>query len=205
MRKNGFLLIVRGLPGCGKTTVIDELFKLPEFSQAIRLDPDKVDTTSLEFASFCETFSLRSPDLPLKKKIYRCLLYRACSSLKEGKIVVWEQPWRSRELLLLTLENIGAIAYIMKDPLDLSVLPFFVGIVEISIKEDDAGKRVEVRSQKKEHPLTPEGFREFIGSLESFDGIGLPLKRFDTVKPACELAVAIKSFVQKIQQQESEG
>lgn len=197
MNAKGFLLIVRGLPGCGKTTVIDEIMKLWEFSEAIRLNPDEINVYSVEFLSFCETFNLRSPNLPLKKKIYRYLLRIACQKLINRKIVIWEQPWRSKECLLTTIENIGIIAYGMNNPLNFSKLPFSIGIVEISINKNEAQKRIEIRFQKEKHSLAPKDFIEFIDAIEPFDDIGFPFIRIDGTKQKSELAIEIKKFIIK--------
>src|SRR3989344_3573670 len=111
----GFLMIIRGLPGSGKSTLTNELLKLTDLSNAIRLNPDFVQIDSPEFVKFCLT---RPKDLPLKKLVYRFLLYSACEKLPTGGQVIWEQPWRKLELLRLTLENIKVRGYHIPETAD---------------------------------------------------------------------------------------
>jgi len=188
VNQKGFLLIVRGLPGSGKTTAIDRATTL---SASLRLDPDKVDTLSSEFVSFSEQCP---KTLPVKKKIYRYLLRKACVMLHMGKIVVWEQPWRSRDLFILTLENIAVIGYDIQSP-DISALPFAVIIVEIYVSSEEALTRVSERSIKGRHPLTPEDFSQFNEPLEPFNNLGFPFARFDGTQTPSELARDIETFI----------
>lgn len=184
----GLLLIVRGLPGSGKTTCINEVTIL---SDSVRLDPDKVDIFSPEFVSFSEEYP---PTLPIKKKVYRYLLQKACAALPQGKVVVWEQPWRNRDLFLLTLQNIATIGYGIQSP-QLSSLPFKVAIIEISISSDEALDRVTKRFEKRSHPLTPCDFTQFHESLEHLDDLGLPFVCFDGMQTLQELTHNVQNFI----------
>lgn len=194
----GFLLIVRGLPGSGKTSVLNELTRVPHFSKAVRLDPDVVNITSSEFERFCGN---HPSDLPMQKKVYRYLLYKACDELTTGKTIIWEQPWRNQELLRLTLENIVVIAYKLSAlPENISKLPFYAGIVEISVSELEARKRVIKRFLDGQHKLLPKDIEEFIEKMEAITNISLPLIQLDSVRPITELVSSITGFVAKIKE-----
>src|SRR3990167_8779751 len=188
----GLLMIIRGLPGSGKSTLVDGLLRLTDLSGARRLNPDFVQVNSTEFVEFC---LVRPKDLPLKKLIYRFLLYSACEELAAGCQVIWEQPWRKLELLQLTLENINVRGYHLPET---ASYPFTIAIVETRLSENEARRRVVSRYKAGQHRLTSEDFTAFGQALDSFDGLNLPMLIVDgtlslTVSDLVQLnTVAIK-------------
>ncbi len=161
--QKSLLVVIRGLPGSGKSTIMDHCIK--KLDSAVRLDPDKINLESDDFVSFCQG---RHLSVSLEKRMYRFLLYQACSSLQNKQVVIWEQPWRQFRLFLLTLENIAIIAYNIASP-DFSNLPFSVKVVEFVIDQNIAQQRVSRRFEEGKHCLTPAQFSQFLDSLEPFD------------------------------------
>ncbi|MDO8728909.1 MAG: AAA family ATPase [bacterium] len=185
-------MIIRGLPGSGKSTLVDRLVRLTDLSGAKRLDPDLVEVNAPEFTRFCIT---RPKDLPLKKLIYRFLLSSACEELSVGGQVIWEQPWRKLELFRLTLENINVRGYHLSEIAD---YPFVIAIVEIYLPTDEVYRRVASRYQAGQHPLTTEDFADFVQSSDSFDGLNLPMLIVDGTLPLTTQVDSVVDFLRKV-------
>jgi adenylate kinase family enzyme len=191
---NGLLIIIRGLPSSGKSTLTDGLLKLIHLSRAKRLNPDFVEVNSPEFVKFCST---RPKDLPLKKLIYRFLLYSACKELSTGGLVIWEQPWRKLELFRLTLENINVRGYNLPETAD---YPFTIVIVEISLSEDEARRRVASRYHAGQHRLTAKDFVAFEQAFDSFEELNLEKLVVDGTLPLTKQVDLVVDFLREVRE-----
>lgn len=189
--KRPVLLIVRGIPGSGKSTLTDQLLKLPSLKDSLRLDPDLVDQNGDEFVKFCQSLPL---ELPIQKQIYRFLLRKAEAALKEQRSVIWEQPWRTLKGLRITLGN---LAFFLTGNADISAAPFQTVIVEINISPQKARKRVASRFQRGEHRLRPETFDQNEWTLEPCDYLGLTVIPVDGTIPPEENRRIIKRAILK--------
>lgn len=178
----GRLVIVRGLPGSGKSTLVDRLTL--DLATAFRLDPDRVD------------LRLSVSD-PQEHAVYRQLRQQAVTGLSQGRIVFWEQPWRSRQKLLLTIERVALLAYDL--PRVDGALPISVGILEVVVPEETARQRVMARFAKGQHRLTVAVFdKEFSAALEPLDDLGFPFLRCDGTDPVEVLTLETHAFVRSI-------
>ena len=76
--KKPLLIFVRGLPGAGKSDLVDLLLQLPSLNSSLRLDPDRVNFAASEFVEFVRSLPV---ELIPKKRVYRYLLRQAESAL----------------------------------------------------------------------------------------------------------------------------
>lgn len=177
------VLFVRGIPGSGKTSIVNAFIKGRDHKNIVRLDPDLVITESSEFITFCDNCP---KNLPNEKRVYRYLLYKACDALAVGKIVIWEQPWRNCELLQLTIDNLTVISGVM----------FSVGIIDVSLSEDTAKERVERRFQLGQHPLNPEHVRKFAESFQDVGSTSLSVLKLDGSAEISTLVLHVEEFLE---------
>jgi len=167
--KRPFLIFVRGLPGAGKSDLVDLLLDFPPLSDSLRLDPDRVDLTDPDFVAFVRNLPL---ELSPKRQIYRFLLYQADEALRQGQSVIWEQPWRLVWGLYITIEN---LTYFLTGKEDITQAPFQTVIVEVLIDPAKARERVARRFAEGRHSLKAEQLQDFVGKLEDCSSLNLPM------------------------------
>jgi len=171
--KRALLLFVRGLPGAGKSDLVDLLLESPPLRDSLRLDPDRVNLANPKFVEFVR-------DLPIalipKRQIYRYLLWQADEALRRGQHVIWEQPWRMRWGLYITIEN---LTYFQTGGEDIAKAPFQTVLAEVLIDLAKARQRVAVRFAEGRHSLSPANLEKFVGTMESCDGLGMPSIQID--------------------------
>jgi hypothetical protein len=173
MAARTLLIFVRGLPGAGKSDLVDLLLKYPPLENGLRLDPDRIDLTDPKFTEFAN--DLPKEIIP-KRQIYRYLLRQAESALRQGQHVIWEQPWRLTWGLYVTIEN---LTYFLTGETDISKAPFRTVIVEVLIDPAVARGRVAERFAEGRHKLDEKVFEQFVGKLEDCSQLGIPLVQVD--------------------------
>lgn len=162
------LIFVRGLPGAGKSGLVDLLLKFPPLKESLRLDPDKVNFADPKFVGFVRNLPT---ELSPKKRTYRYLLYQAEEALRQGNSVIWEQPWRPSWGLYITIEN---LTFFLTGKEDITKAPFQTIIVEVLIDPAKARRRVAKRFAEGRHDLDEESFEQFVGGLEDCSYLNLP-------------------------------
>jgi len=165
------LVFVRGLPGAGKSDLVDLLLKYPLLEKGLRLDPDRVDLTDPKFVKFVSGLP---KGLSPKKQIYRFLLRQAETALSQEQHVIWEQPWRLVWGLYITIEN---LTYFLTGETNITKAPFQTVIVEVLIDPIKARRRVARRFAEGRHNLDERVFEQFVGKLEDCSHLNLPVIR----------------------------
>ena len=149
------LIIIRGLPGSGKTSIAKGLKDRLKNKHCVRLDPDSIDYKGEVYKNFIEKLRKTEPQLDAKFFPYRFLRTRAIEALGRREIVIWEQPWSSLKGLKITLEKLSKIFP------SLSTL-----IVEVEITPEEARKRIKKRVELGGHGPDDKTFKKFV---EKFD------------------------------------
>ncbi len=171
--KKPLLIFVRGLPGAGKSNLTELLCENPILKDSWRLDPDRVNLTGSRFLEFVSDLPT---GLPSQKQIYRYLLRQAEAALREGCGVIWEQPWRLRWGIYITIEN---LTYFLTGGTEISLAPFQTIIIEVLVDVAKARRRVAERFAQGAHNLDAKTFEEFVETMELCDDLGLPFIRID--------------------------
>lgn len=143
-------IIVRGQPGSGKSTLIESVQHAFEF---VLIDPDITHTQPAEFDEYVQQRvyeDMSFATLPIERQYYRFHTYKCVEALKAGKAVIWAQPWSNVDGINLTLENI-------RELVSPDILPI---IIELTISEEEAARRIDNRFKLKEHRLSLEEFEE---------------------------------------------
>src|ERR1700733_10930100 len=95
------LLIIRGLPGSGKTYLAAALREALGANRVVMLDPDAIDYTSKTYAG--HTHALTTAGIEEKFHPYRFLRSKAERGITSQKIVIWNQPFTLPDGLERTL------------------------------------------------------------------------------------------------------
>lgn len=159
------LVIIRGLPGSGKTYLAAALQKSVD-EDIVVLDPDSIDQTDAEYTDFSKALTAEGVDL--KFHLYRYSRAKAHQGIIDRKIIVWNQPFMDFEGLTKTTHNLEAFAE--ENDISLPVL-----IVEVEIDIPVAKARIEERKARGGHGPSDETFKSrFLNIYQSFTGKGYP-------------------------------
>ena len=93
MVKTNFLMFIRGLPGAGKSTISN---KISAITDSIVVDPDLISDKNNK-ATHEERF-----------RKYKLCLSKAKKALITGHSVIWTQPWRKIQNILITINNLNS-------------------------------------------------------------------------------------------------
>lgn len=157
------LVMVRGLPGSGKSYLAKELQNQLGNDTIVLLDPDATDYSSEEYVSFSS--DLVSQGVDAKLYPYRYLRSNAYQAILSGKIIIWNQAFTNQDLLHRTIVNLQTFA--SEHSVELKSL-----IIEVEIDHHIAKQRVAARAKQGGHDVDDETFERFINDYSSFSGYG---------------------------------
>ena len=159
------VILIRGLPGSGKSTIAQELVSL--LGNASLLDPDHIDYSGFEYNDFVSGLQQRLPSLDSKYFPYRFLLHKARLALTKGEDIIWCQPFSDQEGLFNTIETLRNYASEMNSRLDIT-------IIDVEVDPNTAFNRVSARRSNGGHGLDEESFRDFVDHFSYLRGYSLP-------------------------------
>lgn len=162
------LILIRGLPGSGKTYLAEALRSSIGSEAVTMLDPDKIDTTSDTYLRLCE--SLRAEGIEEKFFPNRFLKTIGRDAITNHKIIIWNQPftdWSGFERSVDSLRSFAASNHIK--------LPIM--LVEVTVSLETAKLRVDDRKLQGGHGPSEGRFSRFVSDYVSFAGKG-----YQTVK-----------------------
>lgn len=162
-QKTPRLIIVRGIPGSGKSYLTAALTEKFGTDSAIILDPDTIPYGSQQYKQFSETLSTEGVDA--KFHPFRWSRSQAFDAIIAGKTIIWNQAFGDFTGLQKTVESLKT--YAQEQGKELPVL-----IVEVEVDSDIAKKRVAQRAAQGGHDVPEEAFDRFIRQYESFAGKG---------------------------------
>lgn len=157
------LVIVRGLPGSGKSYFAEQLQKSIGASNTVMLDPDSTDYKSQEYLDHVKQQNAEAVDPKLHP--YRFLRAKAYKAITENKIIIWNQPFTNLEILQKVTDRLQEHASENN-----TKLPMIV--IEVGIDPEVAKKRVEQRKTKGGHGPSENTFNRFVNeySTSSING-----------------------------------
>lgn len=147
------LILMRGLPGSGKSYIATHLATLVGDNEVIILDPDSIETDKADYVSFCE--KLKTDGVDEKLFPYRYLRAQAYDGMLSNKLVVWNQAFTNADLVNRTIENISEYA---KEH-GIYIKSF---IVEALVSAETAKSRLAQRAQSGGHSVNDEAFSRFL-------------------------------------------
>lgn len=186
MNNSANLVIIRGLPGSGKTYIANELIKQNLPKPIALLDPDKINFDSNEYLAFSEDLQKNGVDLKLHP--YRFLRNKAYETIELNGTVIWTQAFTHLDLLDRTIKNLESHAGDKNSKLNIYV-------VEVDIDENTAKKRVQKREKEGELGVSDDNFRRFLKDYKSFKEYGYKTLVVDGRNDANNSLQKILSFV----------
>lgn len=157
------LMLVRGLPGSGKTHVARALQAGLGKGRTLILDPDDIDYESKIYQE--HSASLTAEGVDKKFHPYRFLRAKAYEGITAGKIIVWTQAFTNLDGFNKTLLNLQN--YAQEHGVHLPLL-----VVEVEASHAVARKRANEREAQTGRSVPKEVFARFIRDYRSFANEG---------------------------------
>lgn len=155
-------MIVRGIPGSGKSYLAHNLLKRLG-SNVELLDPDAIDKQSADYLQLSKSLQIAGVDKKLHP--YRYLRAKAYSCIDQSGTVIWNQPFMSLDGMLKTIKRLQE--YAASQSKNLRVI-----IVEVEIDHQTAANRVAQRKNNGGHGPTEKTLRRFFDDYRSFSDQG---------------------------------
>jgi predicted kinase len=153
------LLLIRGLPGSGKSYLARALRDYFGPDRVLLLDPDATDYNGTSYAVHVQ--SMEAQGIEAKFHPYRFLRGQAETAIATRKIVIWNQAFTLLGGVQRTVDHLQDVA--ASHDLLLPTL-----IVEVAIDHETAKARVAARASDGGHDVSPEAFERFISDYRSF-------------------------------------
>jgi predicted kinase len=178
------LVLIRGVPGSGKSYLATALGESLGKDKVLILDPDKIDLTSKEYLALSET--LTNDGVDQKFHPYRWSRSKAYDAIIARKIIIWNQPFTNLDGFNKTVVNLQT--YASEHGTQLPLL-----VVEVEVSPTIAKERVTTRKNSGGHGPSDNTFTRFTDEYRSFSDEG-----FNTVVVNGEDDVAASvAFVRK--------
>lgn len=169
MQKTSFgrpiIVIIRGLPGSGKSYVAASLGLSLSAFKTVLLDPDATDYESSDYKEFVRQANIEGVDPSLHA--YRYLRAQARQGILDDNIIIWNQPFTNREVFRKM--TAGLMGYAHDASIELRIL-----VVEVNVDEELARQRIEQRKKDGGHGPSINTFKRFAKEYESFADEGFP-------------------------------
>ncbi len=184
---NPTLIIIRGVPGSGKSYLAVALQESIGSEKVIILDPDKIDQNGTEYKEFSS--SLTAEGVDTKFHPYRYLRLKAYEAITGHKIIIWNQAFMDLKGLQVTTDRLQT--YASEHATQLKML-----VVEVEINADAARARIAERVAQGGHDVSDDAFAGFVSKYESFSEKG-----YHTVSVSGEgnVAASVSSITQALE------
>lgn len=188
-KRHPVLVLMRGLPGSGKSYIADKLVRLFPADDIVVVDPDRTNYESAEYKEMCER--LKEEGVDEKFYPYRFVRAQAHAGIEAQKIVVWTQAFTNLDGFQKTIINLASHA--KQHGLALPVL-----VVEVDIDPETAKSRVAERVERGGLDVPEERFDKFINEYRSFEDEGYDTLRLDGAAHADEKAQLLKTRIESL-------
>lgn len=180
------LIVVRGIPGSGKSYLAAALASALGEERVIVLDPDAIDYDSAEYAAHEKTLRHEAVDEALFP--YRFLRERAYRAIGHGKIIIWNQPFTNLEIFKKMIGRLRDRA--AECGTDLPVL-----VVEVELEPSMARTRVDSRKQDGGHGPSADTLSRRISDYRSFEDDGFQTL---TIQGDDDIKASVSSVIQAL-------
>ncbi|MBL8121665.1 ATP-binding protein [Candidatus Saccharibacteria bacterium] len=160
---NPVLILVRGMPGSGKSYLTAKLQAMFDAHDVVVLDPDATDYTSPEYAAHVAAQTAEGVDPALHA--YRFLRAQAYDAIAAKKAIIWNQPFTNRDIFRKMMARLHDHAAAHDTTLK-------VIIVEVNVDPALAKQRVAARKAAGGHGPSENTLKNRIDAYESFASEG---------------------------------
>ncbi len=157
------LILVRGLPGSGKTHVAVALQEALGKERTLILDPDDLDLESQAYHELSAMLTAQGVDE--KFHPYRFLRAQAYEGINTGKVIIWTQAFTDLTGFSKTVLNLQN--YAKEHDTHLPLL-----VVEVEVGHDVAKERAAEREARTGRSVPEDAFARFIRDYRSFASEG---------------------------------
>lgn len=157
------LVMMRGLPGSGKSYIADSLVKELGPDRVVVLDPDTIDREGPEYQEHSR--ELAEQGLDEKFHPHRFLISKARKGVNEYKILLWNQPFTSLPGFQKTITWVKQHAE--ERGVDLRLM-----VVEVEVSAEVAKSRIAERKAAGGHGPSDNTFLRFLGDYQTFSTEG---------------------------------
>lgn len=153
------LILIRGLPGSGKSYLAQALQKAIGTGGVVILDPDTIDRSSKAYRVLAATLKEEG----VEEKFYpnRFLKLVGYKAIDDGKIIIWNQAFTS-------LEGFGRSAGSLQEHAQMRGIGLPTLVVEVAVSEETAQARIAQRVGRGGHDVPEDTFPRFIHDYVSF-------------------------------------
>ncbi len=167
------LVIVRGLPGSGKSTIVNAAVKSLG-SAPIILDPDTADYSSEDYQELAA--KLESEGVESKFFPHRFLRGQAEQGIDSNSTIIWTQAFTLLGGLQRTIQHL--VEYAQSQSKNLKIM-----LVEVSVDPAVAQERVRERVSSGGYDVSEDRFKKFIAEYRSFaEDLGLEALELNSVE-----------------------
>lgn len=181
------VILVRGLPGSGKTHVAFALRDTLS-EEVIMLDPDAIDYEGEEYAEHVK--QQIADEVDPKLHAYRFSRAKAYKGIADKKIVMWNQPFTNLEIFNKMVANFRIQAE--ENNVELPIL-----VVEVQTNPELAKQRVEARKQAGGHGPSGDTFNRFVNDYEPFGPHGYTTV---SVNGEDDVAISVQTIMSALHQ-----
>lgn len=167
---NPVLILIRGLPGSGKSYLAKALYNALEKDTVVMLDPDATDYKSVAYKEHVQQLTAEGVDPKLHA--YRFLRAQAYRGIETGKIILWNQPFTNLEIFQKMIDRLQTHAAEYNRNLSIC-------IVEVEVDPATANERVQKRKQSGGHGPSEATFLRFANDYASFAHLGFETVHID--------------------------
>lgn len=185
--KHPVLIIIRGIPGSGKTYFAKALQKELKIIPVIMLDPDATDYNSDEYNNHVKSQNEEGVDPKLHA--YRFLRAKAYEGINNHQLIIWNQPFTNLEILRKVTDRLQEHAIENN-----TVLPILV--VEVDIDRTVAKDRVIRRKNEGGHGPSELTFARFLNEYNTAAPLGYDVVTIDgEVSPSENIPIVLEHFM----------
>jgi len=153
------ILLIRGLPGSGKSYLAKELEKTLGKDVTVMLDPDAINYDSQEYKDHVVSQTAEGVDPALHA--YRFSRNKAYRGIADHKVVIWNQPFTNLEIFNKMVDR-------FKEQAEEQHVSLPILVVEVNVSAELAKQRVEQRKKQGGHGPSDNTFGRFVNDYKTF-------------------------------------
>jgi predicted ABC-type ATPase len=180
-------ILIRGLPGSGKSYLAAALQQALGPDSVVMLDPDATDYQSPTYKDHVQAQTAEGVDPKLHA--YRFLREQAYRGIRDHKIIIWNQPFTNLEIFQKMTDRLQEHA--AENNTSLPIL-----VIEVVADPAVAKERVEARKRVGGHGPSDATFARFVSEYTTASPLGYTTLPVDG---EADVAASIASILQTLE------